>query len=100
MRVIARRTLVAFYARHRETKASLQRWHSLTKRATWKSPTDVQATFANAVALNRERMRFEVAGGNFRMIVAFNFQAQIAFVKFIGTHEPYDKIDALSVSQY
>ena len=47
-----------------------------------------------------ERARFEVAGGNYRMIVAFNFNHQIAFIKFLGTHAEYDKIDALTVSIY
>jgi mRNA interferase HigB len=50
--------------------------------------------------LNRERARFEVAGGNYRLVVAFDFRRQVAFVKFIGTHAEYDRIDALSVSQY
>jgi len=43
---------------------------------------------------------FEVAGGNYRLVVAFDFRRQVAFVKFIGTHAEYDRIDALTVSQY
>jgi mRNA interferase HigB len=50
--------------------------------------------------LNHERMRFGVAGGNYRLVAAFDFPRQTAFVKFIGTHAEYDKIDALTVSQY
>jgi mRNA interferase HigB len=50
--------------------------------------------------LNRERVRFEIAGGNYRLVVAFDFRRQIAFVKFIGSHAQYDKIDALNVSQF
>jgi mRNA-degrading endonuclease HigB of HigAB toxin-antitoxin module len=46
------------------------------------------------------RVRYEVAGGNYRLIVAFDFRRQIAFVKFIGTHAEYDAIDPLTVSQY
>ncbi len=49
---------------------------------------------------NRERVRFEVAGGNYRWIAAFDFRRQIAFVKFIGTHAQYDRVDALTVSQF
>ena len=48
--------------------------------------------------LNGERVRFEIAGGYFRMIVAFDFRRQIAFVKFVGTHTEYDRVDALTVS--
>lgn len=45
-------------------------------------------------------VRFEVAGGNDRLVTAFDFQRQIAFVKFIGTHAEYDRIDALTVTQF
>ena len=50
--------------------------------------------------LNGERARFEVAGGNYRLIAAFSFKHQIAFIKFIGTHAEYDKVDALTVAMY
>jgi mRNA interferase HigB len=48
--------------------------------------------------LNRDRVRFEVAGGDYRLIAAFDFRRQIAFVKFVGTHDEYDAIDALTVA--
>jgi mRNA interferase HigB len=56
--------------------------------------------FPKAKTLNAERVRFEVAGGSYRLIVAFDFRRQIAYVKFIGTHAEYDAIDALTVSLY
>jgi mRNA interferase HigB len=100
MRVIARNVLVAFWSQHPETKVSLELWYRLTKAAHWTSMDDVQAAAPKAKALNRERARFEVAGGNYRLVVAFDFHRQIAFVKFIGTHAQYDGIDALTVSQF
>jgi len=59
---------------------------------------DVRLAAPNARILNGERARFEIAGGNFRMIVAFDFRRRIAFIKFVGTHAEYDRIDALTVS--
>jgi mRNA interferase HigB len=100
MRVIARNVLAAFWDRHPETKVSLERWYLLTKAAHWTSMDDVQAATPKGKAINRERARFEVAGGNYRLVVAFDFRRQIAFVKFIGTHAEYDRIDALTVSQF
>lgn len=100
MRVIARGTLVAFYSAHPETEASLMRWYTLVKQATWDSMHDIQAAFPRAKVLNGERVRFELAGGNYRLIVAFDFRKQIAFVKFVGTHSEYDRVDALTVSQF
>ena len=61
---------------------------------------DLRRAAPNAKSLNGERVRFEIAGGNFRMIVAVDFGRSIAFVKFIGTHAEYDRIDALIVSQF
>ena len=61
---------------------------------------EVQRAAPKSKVLNRERARFEVAGGNYRLVVAFDFRRQVAFVKFIGTHAEYDRIDALTVSQY
>jgi mRNA interferase HigB len=100
MRVIARNVLVRFSDEHPETKVSLERWYRLTKAAHWASMDEVQTAAPKAKVLNRERVRFEIAGGNYRLVVAFDFRRQIAFVKFIGSHGQYDRIDALTVSQF
>jgi len=100
MRIIARRTLVEFWSTHPETKPALQHWLNVAKSAEWKSIEGVLASFSKAKGLNSERVRFEVAGCNYRMIVAFDFKRSIAFVKFIGTHAEYDRVNALKVSRY
>ena len=58
---------------------------------------DVQAAAPKAKVLNRERARFEIAGGNYRLVVAFDLRRQIAFVKFVGTHAEYDRVDGETV---
>jgi mRNA interferase HigB len=100
MRIIARSSLVRFWERHPETKASLLHWLSIAREAQWATPQDAQTAFSKAVVLNGERVRYEVAGGNYRLVVAFDFRRLIAFVKFIGTHDEYDAIDALTVSRF
>ena len=100
VRVIAKSVLVRFAERHPETRVSLERWHAVFREAGWRSPPDAQMAAPKAKVLNGERVRYEVAGGNYRLIVAFDFRRQIAFVKFIGTHAEYDAIDPLTVSQY
>lgn len=100
MRLIARSTLAAFGAKHPDCRASLAHWMSVTKAAHWFNVAEVQAGFSKAKALNGERVRFEVAGGEYRMVVAFDFGRGIAFVRFIGTHADYDRIDALTVSSF
>jgi mRNA interferase HigB len=100
MRVIAQNTLVSFWDTHPETKVALERWYKLVKASNWASTDEVQQAAPKAKVLNRERVRFEVAGGNYRLIAAFDFRRQVAFVKFVGTHAEYDRVDALTVSQY
>ena len=100
MRLIARSTLVAFWEKHPSSRTSLEHWVSVVTRASWRTTSEVQAAFSKARVLNAERVRFEVAGGDYRLIVAFKFDAQIAFVKFVGTHSQYDSVDALTVSVF
>ena len=100
MRIIAWNVLSAFGQKHPETKVALDRWRVLVRAARWTSMDDVRSAAPNAKVLNGERARFEVAGGNYRMIVAIDFVRGIVFVKFIGTHAEYDRIDALNVALF
>src|SRR5215212_3840708 len=100
MRLIGRNGLVACARTHPETAVPLERWYRLIKAANRTSMDDIRRAAPKAKVLNRDRVRFEVAGGNYRLIAAFDFRRQIAFVKFIGTHSEYDRVDALTVSQF
>jgi mRNA interferase HigB len=100
MRIIAWSVLASYAERHPEAKAPLHRWRTLVKGANWNSMDDVRFAAPNAKILNGERARFEIAGGSYRMIVAFDFVRSIAFVKFVGTHAEYDWVDALTVSLF
>ncbi len=62
--------------------------------------TDVTAAISSVKIINGERARFELSGGDFRLIVAFDFRRQIAYVKFVGSHAEYDRIDAATVAQF
>jgi mRNA interferase HigB len=100
MNVIARKTLEAYWERHPETEQPLRAWLSMAKARNWRSMNDVVRTYSKASPVNAERCVFDICGGNYRMIVAFKFPASVAFIKFIGTHAEYDRIDAATVSKY
>jgi mRNA interferase HigB len=100
MRVIARNVLLAYARVHPETTIPLERWYRLVKAANWTSMDDIRRAAPRSKVLNHDRARFEVAGGDYRLIVAFDFRRQIAFVKFVGTHTEYDAIDALTVARF
>jgi len=100
VRIISWNNLSAYAEEHPETKAPLRRWRDLIKAADWLSMDDVRQAVPNAVVLNAQRVRFEIAGGNYRLIVMIHFRRQVVFVNFIGTHAEYDSVDALTVSQF
>jgi mRNA interferase HigB len=100
MRLIARNVLLAYARTHPQTAVPLERWYRLIKAANWTSMDDIRRAAPKAKLLNRNHVRFEVAGGNYRLIAAFDFRRQIVFVKFIGTHAEYDAIDALTVARF
>ena len=100
VRIIAWSVLSSHAERHPEAKVPLRRWRTLVKTAKWSSMDDVRSAAPNAKVLNGEHARYEIAGGNYRMIVAFDFARSITFVKFIGTHAEYDRINALTVSLF
>jgi mRNA interferase HigB len=100
MRIVADGNLKGYWQRHPSTRGALEHWRTTVKAAEWQSMQDVQRSFSKAKVLNRERARFEVSGGDFRLIAAFNFRRQIVYVKFIGTHAEYDAVDATTVSMF
>lgn len=100
MRLIAASNLIAFVDTNPVSAAAIDNFRQMVKAADWKSMADVQAAASTVKILNGERARFEIAGGAFRLIVAINFTVGIVFVKFIGTHAQYDRVDALTVSQF
>ena len=95
MRVIARNVLLAYARVHPETAIPLERWYRLVEAANWTSMDDIRRAAPKSKVFNRDRVRFEVAGGDYRLIAAFDFRRQIAFVKFVGTHG-----DALTVARF
>ncbi len=100
MRIIALGNLTSYGAKYPAAATSLRQWIIRTRAASWNNTAEIQSSFPKAKVLNGERVRFEIAGGEFRLIVAFDFDRSIAFVKFVGTHAEYDRIDALRVSLF
>ena len=64
-----------------------------------RSPADVKAQYGNASVVGNNRIVFNIAGNKYRLIVAFAYRMQIAYIKFVGTHAEYDKVDAATVDQ-
>jgi HTH-type transcriptional regulator/antitoxin HigA len=98
--VIARKNLESFWRHHPETEQPLRAWLVAAKTANWTSKNAVLGTFLKASLVNAERCVFDICGGNYRLIVAFKFSAKVAFIKFIGTHAQYDRVNAVTVAEF
>ncbi len=97
MRVIAKKTLREFWETHTDAQAALEAWYDDTKRATWTSPTDIKAVYANASILPNNRVVFNIKGNTYRLVVAINYAYGIVYIRFVGHHGVYDKIDATTI---
>ena len=103
MRIIARRTLIDFVEGRtgskdqRALKAALDAWFAEVRKAEWTSTADVKRHYATASIVSGDRIVFNIKGNSYRLIVAVDFEKSIVFVKWIGTHAGYDKIDAKTV---
>ena len=97
MRVIARSTLREFWRRHPPAEVPLRNWYAEASRATWKNPAEVKEVHRNASFVAGDRVVVTVKGNDYRLIVAMRYRQQIMYVRFIGTHREYDKVDAATV---
>lgn len=96
-RIIAKKTLRDFWEIHPDAEQYLKTWYDTAKSANWKSPNDVKLIYINASILKDSRVVFNIKGNAYRLIVKFNYQREWIFIRFVGTHTDYDKVDANSI---
>jgi mRNA interferase HigB len=96
-RIFAKSTLRDFWERHPDSEQYLKTWYDTAMSSTWKSPNDVKRTYIKASVLKESRIVFNIKGNSFRLVAKFNFDKQWIFIRFIGTHIEYDKIDANTI---
>jgi len=98
VRIIAKRTLVQFWeSGHGDAEQPLKAWHALAKAASWSHPQEIKDKFASAGFLATNRAVFNISSNSYRLVVKVDFDFQAIFVRFIGSHAEYDKIDASSI---
>lgn len=103
MRIISRRTLSEFvnsrigYKDTPALKAALDAWFSEVNKAKWENMADIKRRYATASILTADRVVFNIKGNDYRLVVAVDFQKSIVWIKWIGTHQDYDRIDVKEV---
>jgi mRNA interferase HigB len=94
MHLVSRKKLVEFWTRYTDSKEQLAAWAWEVEHAEWRTPGDVKARYSTADILPGDRVAFNIKGKKYRLIVKVQYNIQIVFIRFIGTHKAYDKIDA------
>ena len=94
MRVIAKRTLRDFWTNHADCEQQLTAWYRETEKSEFKNLNELKIEYPSASILTDNRIVFNIKGNRYRLIVKFNFEYQICWIRFVGTHAEYDKINA------
>jgi mRNA interferase HigB len=100
MRIISRRTLRRFWEAHprgAEAETPLKVWDSTVDAADWATPADLKQTYGDASILRGGRVVFNIAGNRSRLVAALNYPYRVVYIRFVGTHEEYDDIDAHTI---
>ena len=97
MRVIAKKTLRDYWSKHPDCEQQLKAWYQEAEDAKWKSPKDIKRDYPSASVLSGNRIVFNIKGNHYRLIVRVNYDYGMVWIRFIGAHAAYDKIDAKKI---
>ena len=97
MRVIAKKILRDFWLKHPDCEQQLKAWYQEADEAEWKNPKEIKKDYPSASILEGNRAVFNIKGNHYRLIVKINYSYGMVWIRFIGTHAQYDKIDATKI---
>jgi mRNA interferase HigB len=94
MRILTKRRLKEYWEMYPQAEQPLKRWHDYVRKAEWSSPADVKKDYSTADILPGNRVVFNIGGNNYRIVVKIEYRFQDVYIRFIGTHAEYGRIDA------
>lgn len=94
MRVIAISTLKEFWEKHPDSEQALKEWYIKTERAQWESFNDMRKDSNSVDYVKNQRYVFNIKGNNYRLVAAMKFTPKLVYIRFIGTHQEYERIEA------
>ena len=97
MRIISKKTLREFWQIHADAEQPLKACHAKVKLAEWKTSNDIKNDYRNASFVANNRIIFNIKGNTYRLVVAINYDFGIIYIRFIGNHKDYDKIDTTTI---
>lgn len=100
MNIYNRSSLMGFYKKHPDCKRTIEKWYHDVSSKIWKKPADVTRDFNTARTIKNNRAVFKINENDYRLIAEINYSKGWVFVKFIGTHAEYDKIEAETIDLF
>jgi len=97
MRIITHSSLRMFWESHPDAETPLRAWYALASRANWKTPADIKAAYRNASFVGNSRVVINIKGNDYRLVVAVRYDKGLMYVRFVGTHRQYDKINVETI---
>ena len=97
LRIVAKKILREFWESHSDSEQQLKSWYKEASIAEWTSPKDIKMEYPSVSILPDNRVVFNIKGNHYRLIVKINYDYQMIWIRFIGTHAEYDKIDVKKI---
>jgi mRNA interferase HigB len=97
MRIIALGALRDFWRRHPDAEIPLRSWYANASRADWRRPADIKTAYRSASFVANNRVVFNIKGNDYRLVAAVHYDRGMMFVRFLGTHREYDRVDAETI---
>ena len=97
MVVISKTILVEFGGKHADSVEALNKWYEVSKQASWKSLSDVKKSFNSVDYVGNDRYVFNVKGNKYRLVAMMFFDIRTVFIRFVGTHAEYNKVDCTEI---
>lgn len=97
MRIIAVRTLREFWEKHAETEQPLKAWYHEVQNCSWQKADDILKDFPKARPIKNNRCIFNINQNDYRLVIQIHYNRSIVYIRFVGTHNEYDKIDATTI---
>ncbi len=97
LRVIAKRVLREFWKSNPDSEQQLMVWYREATKADWNTPNEIKSQYTSASILKNSRVVFNICGNKYRLIAEINFMRKWVFIRFIGSHKEYDKIDTKNI---
>lgn len=86
-----------FWERHSDAEQPLRAWYHDARRADWPTPAAVKRVYANASVVGENRVVFNIGGNKYRLVAAMNYPFRICYIRFVGTHQAYDRVNVETV---